>query len=113
MSSRQGRRSGHRLGEEPGKGEGSATALALWIQPRASRDSVVGEREDMVAIRLQAPPVDGAANAALVRFLARRLGCAAADVHLLRGQQGRRKWVAVDGVSAGELKRRLLAFSDS
>jgi hypothetical protein len=49
-----------------------AAAVALWIQPRAARDAVIGEREDMVAIRLQAPPVDGAANAALLRFLARR-----------------------------------------
>lgn len=91
----------------------STTALPLWIQPRAASDAVVGERQDMVAIRLQAPPVDGAANAALIRFLARQLGCSAAAVHLLRGERGRRKWVAVEGLTAAELRRRLLGLSDS
>lgn len=88
-------------------------ALALWIQPRAERDAVVGERNGMVAIRLQAPPVDGAANAALSRFLARRLGCCTTSVRLLRGERGRRKWVEVEGLTAAELKRRLLALSGS
>jgi uncharacterized protein (TIGR00251 family) len=93
--------------------EEGAKALAVWIQPRASRDAVVGEREGMVAIRLQAPPVDGAANAALLRFLARRLGCPTTAVQLLRGERSRCKWVAVEGVPAAELKRRLLALGDT
>lgn len=87
------------------------SALALWIQPRASADAVIGERDGMVAIRLQAPPVDGAANTALMRFLARRLGCPATAVRLLRGERGRRKWVAVEGLTAAELKCRLLGLS--
>lgn len=89
-------------------GDGTASALALWIQPRAADDAVVGERDDMVAIRLQAAPVDGAANTALIRFLARRLGCSAASVRLLRGARGRRKWVGVEGLSADQLRGRLL-----
>ncbi|MFN7229795.1 MAG: DUF167 domain-containing protein, partial [Synechococcaceae cyanobacterium] len=84
-------------------------AVALWIQPRSSRDQVVGEREGAIAIRLKAPPVDGAANAALVSFLAARLGKAPARVRLLRGHTGRRKWVSVEGLSAGELRAALLA----
>lgn len=87
---------------------GAASALALWVQPRAATDAVIGERDGMLAIRLQAAPVDGAANAALIRFLARRLGCPAAAVRLLRGERGRRKWVAVEGLSASELRDRLL-----
>lgn len=67
----------------------------------------------MVAIRLQAPPVDGAANAALIRFLARRLGCPASSVRLLRGEKGRRKWVAIEGLTAAELRGRLLAGAGS
>ena len=93
--------------------EEDAKALAVWIQPRASNDAVVGEREGMVAIRLQAPPVDGAANAALLRFLARRLGCPTKSVRLLRGERSRCKWVAVEDIPAAEVKRRLLALSDS
>ena len=67
----------------------------------------------MVAIRLQAPPVDGAANAALLRFLARALGCPTTSVQLLRGERSRCKWVAVEDIPAAEVKRRLLALSDS
>ena len=99
--------------DQPCSAEAGAAALGLWIQPRAGSDAVVGERQDMVAIRLQAPPVDGAANAALIRFLARRLCCPASAVHLLRGAKGRRKWVAVEGLTAAELRRRLLQLSDS
>ena len=85
------------------------TAVALWIQPRASRDAVVGEREGAIAIHLQAPPVDGAANAALVRFIASRLWVPPRDVHLVRGLNGRRKWVTVAGLQAAQVRERLLA----
>ena len=85
------------------------TAVALWIQPRASRDAVVGEREGAIAIHLQAPQVDGAANAALVRFIASRLGVPPRDVHLVRGLNGRRKWVTVAGLQASQVRERLLA----
>jgi uncharacterized protein (TIGR00251 family) len=84
------------------------TTVALWIQPRASRDEVVGERDGAIAIRLQAPPVDGAANAALVRFIAARLGMAPRDVQLVRGLSGRRKWVTVAGLEAAVVRQRLL-----
>ncbi len=114
MSARKASHPERRGGPDPtGAAEADATALPLWIQPRASRDAVIGEREAMVAIRLQAPPVDGAANAALIRFLARRLACPASAVRLLRGEKGRRKWVAVEGLTAAELRRRLLGLSDS
>jgi len=83
-------------------------AVALWIQPRASRDVVVGERDGAIAIRLQAPPVDGAANAALVRFVAGRLGVPARDVELVRGLSGRRKWITVAGLEAALVRQRLL-----
>lgn len=66
-----------------GTGAGAAlTALAatpdglrLRVQPRASRTEVVGLRGDEIRVRIAAPPVDGAANDMLVRFLAERLGC--------------------------------------
>lgn len=114
MSARRASRSARGSSPDPGGApDVAATALPLWIQPRASREAVIGEREDMVAICLQAPPVDGAANAALIRFLARRLGCPASAVRLVRGEKGRRKWVEVQGLTAAELRRRLLQLSDS
>ena len=85
------------------------TAVEIQVLPRASRDAVVGERQGAIAIRLKAPPVRGAANEALRRFLADQLGVAPSAVHLLRGAQARRKWVAVEGWSAAAVRTVLLS----
>lgn len=82
--------------------------LVLHVQPRASRTEVVGPHGDAVKVRLAAPPVDGAANAALVRFLAERLGVPRDAVRLVGGAGGRRKLVEIDGLDAAEAQRRLL-----
>jgi uncharacterized protein (TIGR00251 family) len=83
------------------------TRLALRIQPRASRDEIVGRHGDAIRVRLTAPPVDGAANEALVRFLAGRLGLARGAVTLVRGHTGRDKTVDVAGLTPEEVTRRL------
>lgn len=83
--------------------------VAIWLQPRGSRNQVMGEREGAVVIKLQAPPVDGAANAALLRFVAERLGVATSAVQLLRGHTSRGKLISVAGWSAAAVRERLLA----
>jgi uncharacterized protein (TIGR00251 family) len=80
--------------------EGGAAVLEILVQPRASRTRAVGEHDGRLKIQLAAPPVDGAANAALVEFLAVALGVRRADVVLVRGETGRRKTVRVAGVTA-------------
>ncbi|ABC80862.1 DUF167 domain-containing protein [Anaeromyxobacter dehalogenans] len=80
--------------------EGGAAVLEILVQPRASRTRAVGEHDGRLKIQLAAPPVDGAANAALVEFLAVALGVRRADVALLRGEAGRRKTVRVAGITA-------------
>ena len=89
----------------------SATAtgvrLRLRIQPRASREEIAGVAGEAIRIRLTAPPVDGAANEALVRFLAALLRVPRSAVELVSGQTGRTKLVAVTGVSVEETTRRL------
>jgi len=87
----------------------SDRAVAIQVLPRASRDAVVGERQGAIAIRLRAPAVEGAANQALRRFLAERLGVAPSAVRLLRGDRSRRKWIAVEGWSAAALQAALLS----
>jgi uncharacterized protein (TIGR00251 family) len=87
----------------------SASLVAVRVQPRASADAVIGEREGAIAIRLKAPPVDGQANAALLRFLARTLGVAPTAVELVRGATGRQKWIRVAGLSAEAVRAALLA----
>jgi uncharacterized protein (TIGR00251 family) len=83
--------------------------VALHIVPRARATAVAGSHGDAVKIRVAAPPVDGAANAELVRFLAARLNVAAARVTIVGGTSGRRKTVAVEGMGADEIERALLA----
>jgi uncharacterized protein YggU (UPF0235/DUF167 family) len=61
-----------------------------------------------VKIRLAAPPVDGAANEELVRFVAERVGVARAAVRVAAGAASRRKVVEVEGVSTEEVRRALL-----
>jgi uncharacterized protein (TIGR00251 family) len=79
----------------------------LRVQPRASRDEVIGVAGGAVRVRLTAPPVDGAANDALVRFLATRLEVARSAVTLVSGRAGRMKVIEVDGLSAEQAALRL------
>ena len=81
--------------------------VALHVVPRARATAVAGLHGDAVKIRVAAPPVDGAANAELVRFLAAQLNVPAARVTIVGGASGRRKTVAVEGMSGEEIKRRL------
>jgi len=81
--------------------------LRLRIQPRASREEIAGVAGDAIRIRLTAPPVDGTANEALVRFLAVLLHVPRSAVELVSGRTRRTKLVAVTGVSVEETVRRL------
>lgn len=85
----------------------TGSRLRLRVQPRASRNEVVGLHGDAIRVRLTAPPVDGAANEALVRFLADRLAVGRRALTLVAGQSGRSKIVEVAGVGPEEAARRL------
>jgi hypothetical protein len=90
----------------------SGVRIRLRVQPRASRTEVAGVHGDALRVRLTAAPVDGAANEALVRFLADRLAVARTAVRLVAGEAARTKLVAVDGIDAAEARARLLGQSD-
>jgi uncharacterized protein (TIGR00251 family) len=76
--------------------------IRIRVQPRAARTEVAGPYGDAIRIRLAAPPVDGAANEALERFLAACLGVPRAAVALVSGHAGRSKVVEVRGVTPAE-----------
>ena len=76
-------------------GTQSQTTLTLHIQPGAKTTEVVGPHGDALKIRLAAPPVDGKANAALITFLADRLGVARSTIEVISGQTSRRKILAI------------------
>jgi len=75
--------------------DGDDLLLRCTLQPRASRDEVVGQHDDALRIRITAPPVDGEANAQLIRFLSRQFGVSKARVVIETGATGRRKRVRI------------------
>jgi hypothetical protein len=81
--------------------------LALWVVPGAAEDSVVGIADGRLKVRLRAPAREGAANRALLGFLARRLEVAPAAVRLRHGEGGRRKLVEVEELDEAEARQRL------
>ncbi len=74
-------------------------SLTLHIQPGAKRTEFAGLHGDALKIRLAAPPVDGKANEALIKFIAETLGLARSAVNLKSGQTSRRKVLQVQGAS--------------
>ena len=76
----------------------SDVRFAVRLTPRSSANRVDGVLEGVLRIRVSAPAVEGAANAALVHLLAEELGVARRDVRIVAGATGRQKLVVVDGV---------------
>ena len=81
--------------------------LSVRLTPRASREEIAGFEGETLRVRVTAPPVEGRANGALVRLLAKRLGLPRGAVRVVTGQTSRSKVVAIDGLDAVELRRRL------
>lgn len=86
---------------------GDGVLFHVHVQPRASRNEVAGLHGEAVKVRLQAPPVEGEANATLVAFLAERLGVGRRAVEIVSGHHSRVKRVAVHGLTVDEARRRL------
>jgi uncharacterized protein len=82
--------------------------IVVHVVPRARTTDVAGRHGDAIRIRLAAPPVDGAANAELVRFVAERLGVPRGAITIVRGATARRKTVTVEGVTTDAAVRVLL-----
>jgi uncharacterized protein (TIGR00251 family) len=77
--------------------------LALKVHPRAKRNEVGETDGDVLRIKVTAPPVDSAANEAVVKLLAKRLGVSKGMVRIVRGQTSRLKVVEIQGVTAREV----------
>jgi uncharacterized protein (TIGR00251 family) len=86
--------------------EGSAL-VRVRVQPRASHDEIVGERDGALVVRVTAPPAEGRANDAVCRLVARAAGIAPSRARLVRGASARNKLLRLDGVPAAEAARRL------
>ncbi|MGZ3742246.1 MAG: DUF167 domain-containing protein [Pseudobdellovibrionaceae bacterium] len=81
--------------------------LTLFIQPKASKNEIIGPHNGALKIKITAPPVDGKANAALVEFLSDVLDIPKHQIEILKGETGRNKSVEVLGLSLEEIQQKL------
>jgi uncharacterized protein (TIGR00251 family) len=86
---------------------GADVRIRVRVQPRASRTEVAGEHEGALRIRVAAPPVEGEANDALLRFLSKRLRVAASRITVASGAAARLKRIEIRGADAGDVARLL------
>lgn len=84
-----------------------AVIFRVRVTPRAKRTEIIGAMQGVLRVKLAAPPVEGAANEALVKFLAAQLGVRVAQVEILSGHTARVKTVRVEGVTVADVYRCL------
>lgn len=82
--------------------------LAIRLQPRASKTEIGEEIGGELKIKVTAPPVDAAANQALVDLLAEKLGCPRGAIQLVRGHTSRHKTVWISGITAPDTAAKLI-----
>jgi hypothetical protein len=81
--------------------------LAIKLQPRASKNEIGEALGDELKIKVTAPPVDSAANQALVELLAEKLGCSRGAIQIIRGNTSRHKTIQVSGLAADVVLQKL------
>lgn len=81
--------------------------LEVQVQPRSSRNQVVGEQDGRLKIKLTAPPVEGEANQALINYLAHLLELPRRNIKLLKGESSRHKLIEISGLNAEALLEKL------
>ena len=84
------------------------TLLSVKLQPRASKNEIGGPMGGELKIKVTAPPVDAAANQALIELLAETRGCPRGRVELVRGQTSRHKTIKLHGLAPEEVLKFLL-----
>jgi uncharacterized protein (TIGR00251 family) len=89
------------------------TLLSVKLQPRASKNEIGEPLGNELKIKVTAPPVDAAANQALVEFLADKLDCSRGKVELLRGQISRHKTILLHGFKPEEVLRLIIGGASS
>ncbi len=90
-----------------GRGTSAAGRIAVRLRPGGRGDALLGIEDGVLRARVLAPPLEGRANKALRKLIAARVGVPFSRVELVRGEKSRDKLIAVEGVDAEELARRL------
>lgn len=81
--------------------------LSVRVMPRARRTTIEGVRDNAILVRVAAPPVDDAANRAVIDLFADALGCPRRSICIVSGERSRHKELAIDGVDAGAVAQSL------
>ena len=87
--------------------QADSVIISVRAAPRAGRNALDGVIGGAVRVRLAAPPVEGAANKALLAFLAEVLGVPKRDLAIIGGEHGRRKLICVRGLTGERARQRL------
>ena len=82
-------------------------SFAVRVHPRAKKNAITGELGDALRLSLTAPPVDGKANEACIKFFAKFLKVPRSSVTIASGQANRNKVICVSGLSVDEARRRM------
>jgi uncharacterized protein len=85
----------------------SQTKITVQVQPRASRNEVAGFIDGVLKVKIAAPPVEGKANKKLVEFLSECLGVSKSRLNIVKGEKGRNKVIAIEGLGWEEVVKRL------
>jgi uncharacterized protein len=88
--------------------QADGVTLAIKLQPRASKNEIGDPLGTDLRVKVTAPPVDAAANEALLRLLADTLGCPRGNVELIRGHTARQKVVKIYGITVADVAQRLV-----
>jgi uncharacterized protein (TIGR00251 family) len=83
------------------------TLLSVKLQPRASANEICAPLGDELKIKVTAPPVDAAANEALVKFLAEKLDCSRGRIELIRGHTSRHKTIKLHGFKPEDILQKI------
>jgi len=74
-----------------------ALIFTVRVIPKSSRSEIMGEHDGALKVKLNAPPIDGAANAELVRLLAKTFGVPKSQIEILKGQRSKTKQIKIEG----------------
>ena len=73
------------------------TLVKIYLQPKASKNEIVGPYRDGIKVKVTAPPIEGKANDTLIRFLAKELGISPSSVEIIKGHHSREKTLKISG----------------
>ena len=84
------------------------TLLKVYLQPKSSKNEMVGPYRDGIKVKVTAPPIEGKANESLIRFLAKELGISPSSIEMIKGHHAREKILKISGNADQELLKKIL-----